>query len=80
MWCGDVNMDGTIKYVGSSNDRDAILFSVGGSNPNSVASGYLREDINMDGLVKYTGLNNDRDLILQTLGGIPTNIKIQQIP
>ncbi|MBK9597233.1 MAG: hypothetical protein IPO60_02620 [Flavobacteriales bacterium] len=29
----DVNMDGVVKYVGSANDRDPILFAIGGTVP-----------------------------------------------
>ncbi|MBK7946392.1 MAG: hypothetical protein IPJ85_14290 [Flavobacteriales bacterium] len=55
LWCGDVNFDGTIKYTGSTNDRDPLLVRIGGSVPTNTANGYHNEDVNMDGLVKYTG-------------------------
>ena len=32
----DANMDGTVKYTGSSNDRDPILINVGSTTPNNV--------------------------------------------
>ncbi len=81
LWAGDVNMNGTIKYTGSNNDRDLILVAIGGASLNSAISGYFSEDLNMDGSVKYVGINNDRDLILQTVGGTsPNNIKIAQLP
>ena len=31
----DVNLDGVIKYIGTNNDRDVILTTVGGSTPNN---------------------------------------------
>jgi hypothetical protein len=76
---GDVNGDRTVKYVGTSNDRDPILTAVGGSLPTAVLSGqYRREDVNMDGTVKYTGPSNDRDLVLQVVGGsVPTGTRSQ---
>ena len=32
----DVNLDGTIKYIGSNNDRDPILLNVGSTVPTNV--------------------------------------------
>ena len=32
----DVNMNGSVSYVGSGNDRDPILVNVGGSTPNNI--------------------------------------------
>ncbi len=81
MWAGDVNFDGIIKYSGTANDRDPILFNIGGTVPTNVNTGYNSEDINLDGKIKYTGQNNDRDLILFNIGGnIPTNTKSAQLP
>lgn len=82
LWPGDANMDGEVKYVGSGNDRDAILSAIGGVIPTNVLSNvYTSEDVNMDGLVKYVGLNNDRDVVLQTIGGtVPTATLDQQVP
>ena len=31
----DANMDGTVKYTGSTNDRDPILVNVGSTTPNN---------------------------------------------
>jgi len=81
MRCGDVNFDNLIKYSGPLNDRDDILFLIGGVVPTNTVSGYLNEDINLDGIVKYTGQNNDRDIILTNIGGVVlTNTIIGQIP
>jgi len=76
---GDVTGDKTVKYIGTTNDRDPILTAIGGSLPTAVLSGqYRREDVNMDGQVKYIGTNNDRDFILQLIGGsVPTNTRLQ---
>ena len=38
LWCGDVNRDGTLKYVGSGNDRDPILQAIGGTLPSATLS------------------------------------------
>jgi PKD repeat protein len=81
MWSGDVTFDGTINYTGSSNDRDAMLLSIGGSVPTNVVGGYSQADVNMDGSTKYVGTENDRDPILINIGGsVPTNIRLEQLP
>ncbi|MEO8067428.1 MAG: right-handed parallel beta-helix repeat-containing protein [Flavobacteriales bacterium] len=82
LWLGDANNDGTVKYTGSTNDRDPILSAIGGTLPTAILSGqYRREDVNMDGLVKYVGANNDRDLILTIVGGtVPTAVRAAQVP
>jgi len=80
-WTGDVNLDHSIKYTGSGNDRDAVLSVVGGTVPTNTISGYHLEDVNMDGVVKYTGTNNDRDMILVNIGGsVPTAFRVEQLP
>ncbi|MEZ4739083.1 MAG: hypothetical protein R2818_06925 [Flavobacteriales bacterium] len=81
LWAGDVNADGTIKYTGSSNDRDPILSAIGGTVPTNTITGYRAEDVNMDGITKYSGAGNDRDIILQNIGGVvPTNTRVEQVP
>lgn len=81
LWAGDVNADGTIKYTGSSNDRDPILSAIGGTVPTNTVAGYRAEDVNMDGSTKYSGAGNDRDIILQNIGGVvPTNTRVEQVP
>jgi uncharacterized repeat protein (TIGR01451 family) len=82
MWPGDTNGNGTISYTGPNNDRDQILFAIGGSVPTATLNNvYVRADVNLDGQVKYTGPNNDRDPILQTIGGsVPTQVRMAQLP
>lgn len=81
LWAGDVNQDGLIKYIGSDNDRDELLVTIGGSVPTNTTDGYLQSDLNLDGTSKYIGGHNDRDLILVNIGGsVPTNIRIEQLP
>jgi len=84
MWAGNVFRDGAVsslKYIGTSNDRDPILTALGGSTPTAIATGYMREDVNMTGQVKYTGSANDRDPILVNIGGtVPTNTRVEQLP
>jgi len=80
-WSGDVNADAVIKYTGVNNDRDLILFHIGGTIPTNTTMGYFGEDLNMDGEIKYTGVENDRDLILIGIGGVvPTNVRLEQLP
>ena len=81
LWAGDANFDGQIKYIGSNNDRDVILTTVGGSTPNNAPALYSTRDVNMDALVKYTGTGNDRDPILVNIGGtVPTAVRNAQLP
>ena len=82
LWPGDVNFDGTIRYVGANSDRDPILTAIGGSTPTTVVGNvYSPMDVNMDGVIRYVGANNDRDIILQTVGGsVPTATRTQQVP
>lgn len=82
MWSGEVTADGTVRYVGASNDRDPILQAIGGNTPTSTVSNvYSPLDVNLDGVIKYVGANNDRDPILQTVGGsVPTATRTQQLP
>ena len=80
MWSGDVNMDNVVRYTGAQNDRDPIIYMVGGVMPTAVVEGYAREDTNLDGLVKYTGVNNDRDTMLLNIGSLPTGQRFGTIP
>lgn len=82
LWPGDAAADGTIRYVGSDNDRDPILSAIGGSTPTNVLNNvYDPRDVNMDGSIRYVGTNNDRDPILTTVGGsVPTATRTQQLP
>ncbi len=81
LWAGDVSGDGTIKYTGSSNDRDPILVTVGSTTPNNTIAGYSSRDVNMNGVVKYTGTGNDRDPILVNVGSTtPNNTRVRQLP
>ncbi|MCB0769244.1 MAG: hypothetical protein KDC00_02435 [Flavobacteriales bacterium] len=81
LWAGNSVLDDELKYTGSLNDRDAILFRIGGSVATAIVNGYYPEDANMDGEVKYTGASSDRDIILVNIGGtVPTNIRYEQLP
>ena len=80
LWSGDVTGDGTVRYTGPGNDRDAVLVRLGGGIATSVVQGYWPEDANMDGLVKYAGAGNDRDLMLVNLGGNAVNVLSDQLP
>jgi len=81
LWSGNVDADGTLKYVGPGNDRDPILMAIGGNVPTNTLAGYVQADVNMDGLVKYVGNGNDRDPILSNIGGsVPTNVRLEQLP
>ena len=81
LWAGNVLPNGDVKYIGGDNDRDPILFLIGGAVPTNVMNGYYGADTNMDGQVKYTGGSNDRDVILYNVGGsVPTNVRFEQLP
>ena len=84
LWGGNVFRDGNVsllKYTGNNNDRDPILSTIGGTTPNAVVTGYMREDVTLSGEVKYTGTANDRDPILVNVGStVPTNVRTEQLP
>jgi glucose/arabinose dehydrogenase len=81
LWAGNTLADGTLRYIGASNDRDPILVRIGGSIPTASATGYFGEDVSMDGTVLYVGAGNDRDPILVNIGGsLPTAVLAQQLP
>ncbi len=81
LWAGNVQVDGSVKYTGSGNDRDPILTAVGGSTPNNTVAGYGLQDVNLDGTTKYTGSGNDRDPILVNVGSTtPNNVRLEQLP
>ncbi|MBK6342249.1 MAG: hypothetical protein IPF41_06590 [Flavobacteriales bacterium] len=81
LWCGNVQRDLRLSYIGELNDRDPILALIGGSNPNSTTMGYHMADVTMDGMVRYIGLGNDRDPILVNIGGsVPTSVRNEQLP
>jgi len=81
LWAGNTTPNGNMKYTGIGNDRDPILFVIGGAIPTATLGGYRTEDVNLDGQVKYTGGTNDRDVILLNIGGsVPTNVRAEQIP
>ena len=81
MWPGDANGDGSIKYNGSSNDKNEILSVVGLSTPNNIVSSYSDSDLNMDGDAKYNGSSNDKNEILSVVGlSTPNAIKSEHLP
>jgi len=82
LWAGDVDFDGQLKYTGALNDRDPILFRIGGTVATNVVNGiYSSEDVDLDGRVMYTGAGNDRDPILFNIGGtVATNVRVEQLP
>ncbi len=82
LWAGDATGNGTLKYTGSTNDRDPLLLAVGSTTPNAtVPNVYDRRDTNLDGVIKYTGTANDRDIILTNVGSTtPNNTRTQQLP
>jgi len=81
LWSGNVAPDAVVKYTGAANDRDPIIFALGGLDPTAVLVAYHTADVNMDGDVKYTGQGNDRDLVLLTVGGLlPTAVQLEQLP
>ena len=77
---GDANGDGRVSYTGPDNDRDAVLFRIGGANTAGTFAGYATEDINMDGVTRYTNSGNDRDRIISALGGMPNDVRSQALP
>ena len=40
-FAADLNLDGSTKYTGTSNDRDPVLVNVGSTTPNNVRTQQL---------------------------------------
>jgi len=78
MIAGDANFNKNVKYNGLSNDKTAVLATVGVATPNNVVNGYRSEDVNMDGQVKYNNLNNDRSFIGVQIGVANPNLILSQ--
>ncbi len=66
---GNVNGNFNIRFNGTGNDRDAILFFLGGNEASTIFNVYTPADLNMDGMVRFNGADNDRDLLLLDLSG-----------
>jgi hypothetical protein len=78
LWSGDANGNKNSKYNGSSNDKDAVLMSVGIATPNNSVTGYRIEDCNMDGRIRYNNTDNDRLVILNNVGVSTPNVVLNQ--
>jgi hypothetical protein len=78
LWAGDANGNKNAKYNGSSNDKDAVLMSIGIATPNNSVVGYRIEDCNMDGKIRYNSTDNDRLVILNSVGVSTPNIVLNQ--
>jgi hypothetical protein len=78
LWPGDANNNKNVKYNGLSNDKEAVLQTVGAGSVNNIASGYRTEDVNLDGKVKYNSTDNDRSVIGAQVGVINPNIILSQ--
>lgn len=76
---GNANSNGSTRFNGSANDRDAILFYLGGNEGATIFNVYRPEDVNMDGVVRFNGSGNDRDALLFNLGGNEGLTIFQQI-
>jgi hypothetical protein len=66
---GNANSNFHTRFNGSANDRDAILFFLGGNEAGTIFNVYTPVDVNMDGMVRFNGAANDRDVLLFNLGG-----------
>ena len=90
LWAGNSNVDGKVKYQGSSNDRTTIQSDVlaFGTNINfDNGYGYFKGDVNMDSKSKYQGSGNDRTLMQSIVLGYLLNtlnvnfdLFLQQLP
>jgi hypothetical protein len=75
LWSGDTRINKNVKYNGSANDKDPVLYSVGVATPNNILYPVYRpEDANMDGRIKYNNSDNDKNHILnQVLYSYPSS-------
>ncbi|MEO7265736.1 MAG: hypothetical protein ABIW38_12515 [Ferruginibacter sp.] len=84
LWGGNVNGDGTSKYIGPGNDRLALLSDLGnveGTILTVTSVNYRRGDLNYDKSVKYIGPGNDRLYLLSTiLSSVEGTIRTQELP
>ena len=79
LWSADANGNKNCKYNGLSNDKEALLMTLGFSTPNNTLSSvYRQDDLNMDGVVRYNNLENDRLVILSNTGVNTPNTTICQ--
>lgn len=79
MRAGNANSNASTRFNGSANDRDAILFYLGGNEGSTIFNVYRPEDVNMDGNVRFNGSANDRDALLFNLTGLEGLTIFQQI-
>jgi hypothetical protein len=78
MRAGNANSNFNTRFNGTANDRDAILFFLGGNESATLFNVYTPVDVNMDGIVRFNGAANDRDALLFNLGGIEYNTIFEQ--
>ena len=79
LWSADANKSKSVKYNGLSNDKDAVLSSVGLNTPNNTLSHvYRMEDLNMDGKIRYNNTDMDRGVIIDNIGPTTPNKIINQ--
>ncbi len=80
LWAGDINGDGKINFIGTSNDtnilRDTIL-----NDPINIifqsfsfnVSGYSNVDVNLNGVGSFIGSSNDTNVLRDNVLGHPIN-------
>ena len=69
MRAGNANSNFNTRFNGTANDRDGILFYLGGNEAGTIFNVYTPADVNLDGNVRFNGAANDRDALLFNLGG-----------
>jgi len=93
LWSGDVNSNGSLRFLGPANDTNALKNSIinhpdNTNNSNSfLFTGYINSDINLNGQVRFLGPSNDTNILKSVILNHPGNssssnsfLFLEQIP
>jgi len=67
LWGGNAQINNNIRYIGPSNDQNALLNGCLGGIVGNTINGYNVCDLNMNGQVRYIGPQNDQNFLLNTV-------------
>jgi hypothetical protein len=81
LYAGNVNGNANTRFLGLSNDKDALLVNVLSGVAGSLVNGYSRGDLNLNRVARFLGLANDKDfLLINVLSGVSGSVKTQILP
>lgn len=79
LWGGDINGNGSVRYLGFGNDtnvlKSTVLNDAGNTNDSNLYqfTGYDNADVNLNGRVRYLGFGNDTNIIKNIILNNPNN-------